>query len=312
MSDRSTHSSFQFAIRAIILAGILAACFSAALAQSEDDVIKVDSSIVVLNATIRDAQNHPVSALQQKDFKILEDGVQQQIISFETQEAPFAAVILFDTSGSMESRISIARAAAINFLDGLRADDVTAIYKFDSKIDMVQDFSDSRDVSDKIFDLKADGMTALNDAVYKAVSQLSDRSEKRKAIVIISDGADNMSSHSAEKALKGALAANVTIYSLDMSSMETNAAERRQNQGVLRNFAEKTGGTFISTENGLAMREALKAIVNELQIQYTLAYEPADTKRDGKWHTLELRVARPSLIIRTRQGYNAAKNGKAK
>ena len=60
------------------------------------------------------------------------------------------------------------------------------------------------------------------------------------------------------------------------------------------------------------MREALKAIVNELQIQYTLAYEPADTKRDGKWHTLELRVARPSLIIRTRQGYNAAKNGKAK
>ena len=181
MSDRSTHSSFQFAIRAIILAGILAACFSAALAQSEDDVIKVDSSIVVLNATIRDAQNHPVSALQQKDFKILEDGVQQQIISFETQEAPFAAVILFDTSGSMESRISIARAAAINFLDGLRADDVTAIYKFDSKIDMVQDFSDSRDVSDKIFDLKADGMTALNDAVYKAVSQLSDRLGKEKS-----------------------------------------------------------------------------------------------------------------------------------
>ena len=196
---------------------------------------------MVLNATIRDAQNHPVSALQQKDFKILEDGVQQQIISFETQEAPFAAVILFDTSGSMESRISIARAAAINFLDGLRADDVTAIYKFDSKIDMVQDFSDSRDVSDKIFDLKADGMTALNDAVYKAVSQLSDRSEKRKAIVIISDGADNMSSHSAEKSAKGALAANVTIYSLDMSSMETNAAERRQNQGVLPQFCRKDG-----------------------------------------------------------------------
>jgi Ca-activated chloride channel family protein len=287
-----------------------AACFSAAPAQSEDEVIKVDSSLVVLNATIRDAQNRPVSGLQQKDFKIYEDGVQQQVLSFETQEAPFAAVILFDTSGSMESRISIARAAAINFLDGLRADDVTAIYKFDSKIDMVQDFSDSRDVSDKIFDLKANGMTALNDAVYKAASELSGRSEKRKAIVIISDGADNMSSHSMEKALKAALAANITIYSLDMSSMETNAADRRQNQGVLRNFAEKTGGTFVSTENGLAMRAALKAIVDELQIQYTLSYEPATLKHDGKWHALELRVARPNLIIRTRQGYNSPKTGK--
>ena len=286
--------------------------FSTGFGQSEDDVIKVDSSIVVLNATIRDAQNHAVDGLQQKDFKIFEDGVQQQIVSFETQEAPFAAVILFDTSGSMESRISIARAAAINFLDGLLADDVTAIYKFDSKIDVVQDFSDSRDVSDKIFDLKARGMTALNDAVYKAVAALSDRSERRKAIVIISDGADTFSSHTAERALKAALAANVTIYSLDMSSMDTNGIERRQNQGVLRNFAEKTGGTFVSTENGMAMRSALKAIVDELQIQYTLSYEPSSQKHDGKWHTLELRVARPNLIIRTRQGYNAPKDGRSK
>ena len=95
-----------------------------------------------------------------------------------------------------------------------------------------------------------------------------------------------------------------------MSSMETNAADRRQNQGVLRNFAEKTGGTFVSTENGLAMRAALKAIVDELQIQYTLSYEPATLKHDGKWHALELRVARPNLIIRTRQGYNSPKTGK--
>ncbi|HYJ91096.1 MAG TPA: VWA domain-containing protein, partial [Pyrinomonadaceae bacterium] len=238
--------------------------------------------------------------------------VQQQIISLETQEAPFAAVILFDTSGSMEPRISIARAAAINFLDGLRADDVTAIYKFDSTIDMVQDFSDSRDVSDKIFDLKARGMTALNDAVYKAVGELSKRNEPRKAIIVISDGADTFSSHSADKALKMALAANVTIYTVDMSSMETSGNDRRQNQGVLRNFAEKTGGTFISTENGQAMRGALKGIVDELRIQYTLSYEPSNLKHDGKWHALELRVARPNLLIRTRQGYNAPKDGKVK
>jgi Ca-activated chloride channel family protein len=280
---------------------------ASASAAQDDDVVRVDSSIVVMNATIRDARDHPVSGLTQKDFKIFEDGEQQQIISFETQEAPFAAVILFDTSGSMEERISIARSAAINFLNGLRGDDVAAIYRFDSKTDVVQDFSDSRDIADKIFDLRAKGMTVLNDAVVKATQELSKRAEKRKAIVILSDGEDTFSRASAEKALKTALAANITIYSVDMSTISFGAAQRRQNQGVLRNFAQKTGGVFISTENGIAMRDALKSIVDELQIQYTIAYEPSKIKRDGKWHALELRVAKPNLTIRTRQGYNAPK-----
>jgi Ca-activated chloride channel family protein len=273
----------------------------------DDDVVRVESSIVVLNATIRDSHDRPVNGLTQKDFKVFEDGEQQQIVSFETQEAPFAAVILFDTSGSMEERISSARSAAINFLDGLRADDVAAIYKFDSKADLVQDFSDSRDISDKIFDLKARGMTTLNDAVVKATQELDKRSEKRKAIIVLSDGEDNFSRASSDKALKAALAANITIYTVDMSTLSMKGSQRRQNQGVLRNFAQKTGGVFISTENGIAMRDALKSIVDELQVQYTISYEPAKLKRDGKWHALELRVARPNLTIRTRQGYNAPK-----
>jgi Ca-activated chloride channel family protein len=280
--------------------------------QGDDEVVRVDSSIVVMNATIRDASNRPVMGLHQTDFKIFDNGVRQQIASFEAQEAPFAAVILFDTSGSMEPRISIARSAAINFLDGLRGDDVAAIYKFDSKVEMVQDFSASRDVTDKIFDLKARGMTVLNDAIYKAALDLDKRTEKRKAIIVISDGADTMSGHTTEKALKAALAANVTIYTVDMSTLETNMTDRRQNQGVLRNFAEKTGGTFISTDSGKAMRDALKGIVDELSVQYTLAYEPSDLKHDGKWHSLELRVARPNLWIRTRQGYNAPHDAKSK
>jgi Ca-activated chloride channel family protein len=287
---------------------LVSLAFVPVVTGQDDEVVRVDSSIVVLNATIRDVRDRPVCGLTQKDFKIFEDGEQQQIVSFETQEAPFAAIILFDTSGSMEERISIARSAAINFLDGLRGDDVAAIYRFDSKTDLVQDFSDSRDVSDKIFDLRARGMTVLNDAVIKATQELDKRSEKRKAIVILSDGEDTFSRASAEKALRAALAANITIYTVDMSTISFGASQRRQNQGVLRNFAQKTGGVFVSTENGLAMRDALKKIVDELQIQYTLAYEPPKVKHDGKWHSLELRVARPNLTIRTRQGYNAPRD----
>ena len=295
-------------VNRIYLAGLLTLLTTVGvLAQNDDDVVKVDSSIVVMNATIRDAQNRPVNGLKQGDFKVFEDGIQQKITSFESQESPFSAVILIDTSGSMEERISIARSAAINFLNGLRVDDNTAIYRFDSQTVMVQDFSDSRDITDKIFDLKAQGRTVLNDAIVKGVSELGKRSEKRKAVIVISDGADTFSKASADKALKAALAANIIIYTVDMSSLETNLTERRQNQGVLRNFAEKTGGVFISTENVRALRDALKAIVDELQVQYTISYEPDNLKRDGKWHALELRVTRPNLTIRTRQGYNAPK-----
>jgi Ca-activated chloride channel homolog len=275
--------------------------------QEEPDVVKVDSSIVVMNATVRDAKNKPVSGLTQKDFKIFEDGVPQPIVLFEAQDSPFAAVILIDTSGSMSERISIARSAAINFLDGLRADDVAAIYRFDSKVDLVQEFSNSRDVADKIFDLKARGMTVLYDAIQMAAKELKTRTEQRKAVIVISDGADTMSGASADKTLKSALADGITIYTIDMSTLGENFAARRQNQGVLRNFAEKTGGVFISTEDGIALRDALKNIVNEMRNQYTIAFEPADSKRDGKWHDLELRVAKPDLVIRTRKGYHAPK-----
>jgi len=287
------------------IALVLAFCVLPARAQ--DDVVKVDSSIVVMNATIRDSQDRPVDGLEKKDFKIFQDGTQQEIVFFQTEESPFAAVILLDTSGSMSERISIARSAAINFLDGLRTDDMAAVYRFDSKIAIVQDFSDSRDVADKIFDLKASGQTVLNDAILKAAKDLAARPEKRKAIVVVSDGADTFSGASADKALKAALAANATIYTVDMSTIATNGVERRQNQAVLRNFAEKTGGIFVSTENGLELRNALRNIVSELEKQYTVAFDPGNIKRDGKWHTLELRVARPNLTIRTRQGYHAPK-----
>ena len=277
-------------------------------AQSDDEVISVDSSIVVANAAVTDAAGNWVGGLERKHFRIFENGFEQEIRSFETETTPFAAVILLDTSGSMEERVTLARAAAIQFLDGLRSDDFAAIYNFYSKVEMVQDFSNSRDLREQAFDLKADGMTVLNDAVYKAAEILAKRSETRRAIIVLSDGADTMSKRSADKALCAALFANATIYTVDMSAIGTNGKDRFQNQGVLKNFAEKTGGKFIATPGGIAMRDAFRGIVNELSQQYTITYQPSNNKKDGKWRAIEIRVSRPNLTIRTRKGYNAPKS----
>ncbi len=282
-------------------------CFVSSISAQDNDVITVESSLVVLNTTITDAKGLSVSGLKQSQFKVFEDGQEQKVEVFEAEKTPFAAVILVDTSGSMEARMSMARSAAINFLDGLRTDDVTAIYNFDTKVSLVQDFSNSRDITEKIFDLKADGYTALNDAIYKAAQELAKRPEKRKAIIVLSDGADNKSGRSADKVLKAALASNVTIYTIDMSAADTGGKDRMQNQGALKNFAEKSGGIFIPTAGGASMRAAFKNIVEELGTQYTLGYQPFNTKKDGKWRAIEIKVARPNLNIRTRKGYNAPK-----
>lgn len=275
--------------------------------DDEEDTISFDSSVVVLNATITDEKGIPVSGLKQAEFKVFEDGKEQEIQFFQNEKTPFAAVILIDTSGSMEERISLANAAAINFLDGLRADDNVAIYNFDSKVSMVQDFSNLRDITPKVFDLKANGMTVLNDGIYEAALLLSKRPEKRRAIIVLSDGGDTQSRRSAAKALKAALQAEATIYTVDMSGISGGGRERMQNQGVLKNFAKKSGGKFVETPGGMQLREAFKNIVEELGNQYTFGYSPTNTKTDGKWREIEVRITRPNLKIRTRDGYYSTK-----
>jgi len=276
------------------------------VAAQDDDVIKVDSSLVILNAAISDKAGHNVPGIKEKEFKVLEDGVEQQIELFETSDTPFAAIVLFDTSGSMEDRLTLARTAAINFLQGLRPDDVAAVYKFDRNITTIQDFSQSQFISDKMFDLSARGITVLNDAIYKAAKDLEARPEKRKAIIVLSDGEDTGSNASAKKALNAALAANATIYTVDLTTWEGNT--RGQNTAVLKDFAEKSGGFFIAVKNGQVLRDSLESVIQELGTQYTLGYSPKETNSKKKWRSIEVVISRPNLTIRTRKGYNVEPN----
>ena len=275
--------------------------------QTDDEVVKVDSGIVLINATVADNSGAALTGLKASQFTVLIDGAQQKIDTFEAEPTAFAAVILLDISGSMESRVSLARSAAIKFLEGLRGSDVAAVYRFDSKVELVQDFSTSRDIAESIFELKADGMTALNDAVSKAANVLTTRPEKRRAIVVLSDGGDTISKLSGDKALRAANDAGATIYTVDMSSPDLKVAERSQLQGALKKFSDKTGGTFIAVSGGPLMRDALNKIAIELGNQYTLTVALTDALTDGKFHSVEVRVSKPNLTIRTRKGFTSPK-----
>ena len=296
--------------RVLSLFAILFVSAFVVVAQEDDDVVRVNTDLGVLNLTVTDKAGHYVKALKLSDFKIYEDGVEvapNSIVSFSLQEAPYAAVVLLDSSGSMEARFSLARSAAIRFLDGLRPEDVAAVYRFDSKVERVQEFSGGRDLAPMAYAIRAKGMTTLNDAIVEAANTLATRTEQRKAIVILSDGMDTYSKASSDKALESALAVGASIFAVDMSQVEVVGSAKQQAAASLRAFAEKTGGRFVATPGGPALREAFSGIADELGHQYTVSYRPTNQKRDGKWRTLEVKVQREDLMVRTRKGYRAPK-----
>lgn len=276
-----------------------------ALLQQDDDVVRVNTDLVVLNATVLGKDGKFVSGLRRGDFQVLEDGQEQKLASFSTEETPFAVAIVIDTSGSMDARLTLARSAAIQFLSGLRESDVAAVYNFDFKVEQLQDFSPGRDLPPRAFGLRAGTTTALNDAVLRAADDLAVRSEKRKAIVVLSDGGDNASRASSDKALDHALAGGATIYAVNMS--EEGASRDLVGKSILKNLASKSGGQYISTPGGQKLRDAFASILEELSHQYTLAYRPTNRERDGKWRAIDVKLARPETTVRTRKGYRAPK-----
>lgn len=293
---------------AIAIAGLV--CPALLQSQQDDDVVRVNTDLVVLNITVTDKAGQYVPGLRLSDFKIFEDGKEvspQLVSSFSVHESPFASVVLLDTSGSMESRLSLARSAAIRFLDKLREEDVAAVYKFDSKVEQVQEFSTGRDLAPMAYGVRAEGMTTLNDAIVGAAKALSGRPEKRKAIIVLSDGLDTYSKATTEKAVESALAIGATIYAVDMSATEGSVSRNQQSAAVLKSFAEKSGGRFVATPGGPALRDAFASIAEELGHQYTIAYRPLNQTRDGKWRKLDVKTSRSDLVVRTRKTYRAPK-----
>ena len=302
--------SFKKLLRASLFLTFLFCLLPLGSNAQDDDVIRTSTELVVLNVTVSDKTGQYIRSLKPGDFKIYEDGVEvskSSIVSFDFEEAPYAAVVLLDSSGSMETRFSLARSAAIRFLDGLRNEDVAAVYRFDSKVERVQEFSGGRDLAPMAYGIRAKGMTTLNDAIVQAAKVLADRPEKRRAIVILSDGMDTFSKASSDKAVESALAVGATIFAVDMSSLDTPGHANKQSALQLKGFAEKTGGRLVATPGGPELRDAFTSIAQELGQQYTIAYRPTNTTRDGKWKALEVKVNREGSTVRTRKGYRSPK-----
>jgi VWFA-related protein len=278
-------------------------------ATPDDDVISLETNLVMLNVSVTDPLENYISGLKAEDFKVFEDKAPQKIVTFGFEETPFAVVILLDTSGSMGRKLTLARAACGNFVERIRDGDVFSIYSFGGyKVKALQDFTEVRDVPDAVWDLRPDGETPLYDGIAKAAEALAKRPERRRAILVVSDGVDTKSGASLEDAVRKVTDAQAAVYAIDLSDAAVyRVAPRDNGSEIMKMLAAKTGGRFFRTPGGSELRDAFTNTVEELRRQYTITYESSNDKFDGRWRAIEVRVAKPSLNVRARQGYYAKK-----
>jgi Ca-activated chloride channel family protein len=280
----------------------------------QDDPVRLRTDLIVVNLTVTDANGHYAHGLSLNDFVLLEDDTRQTLDSLAKEEAPFAAAILIDMSGSMEYRFGLVRGAAASFVEHIRDNDQIAVYGFNNKVRQFQDFTNARDISEYIWDAKAEDMTRLYDGMDEAITALAARSEKRKTILLITDGCDTTSSKaSRDSVMKKALASGITIYSIDLiddntlmgsGSMSTSL---RRGRSEMKDFSTQTGGRYIHSPQGDKLEESFIDIVDELRNQYTLTYYSTNAKRDGRYRKINVGVSRAGMSVRARRGYWAAK-----
>lgn len=308
---------------AVSAAAALALLLTAATAQekkqrpaegSQDDAVRLHSDLIVLNVTVIDQSGQYAHGLTTRDFSVLEDGAAQSVSLFSAEEAPFAATILIDMSGSMGHKFGLVRAAAASFIENIRDNDQVAVYGFNNKIHLFQDFSNLRDITDYIWDAEARDMTRLYDCMDTAIDALAGREERRRAILLISDGWDSASRKSSlDSVMKKALATGITIYSVDLIANSelmgsaSHVALLRRGRSDMQEFANQSGGRYIHSPQGDKLEEAFGNIVEELRNQYTLSYYSTNEKRDGRWRKLNVNLSRQGLTARTRRGYFAPK-----
>ncbi len=274
--------------------------------------IRVDSSLVLIPAHVTTAFGTSITDLGEKNFEIFEDGVSQSIRYFSKEEAPLSVGLLFDVSGSMRDKIRKAAEAAAAFFKTSNPQDEFFLVEFSEKPQLKVPFTtDTDEIYDQISHAKPFGRTALLDAIHMAMVQLKNARNPRKAIVIVSDGGDNRSRHTAREIKNELLETDAQVYSMGIFEQDTHKlpSEERNGPRLLEELAEESGGREYPVEKLDDLPAISEHISSELRDQYVIGYTPSNDVRDGKFRTVKLVVqgAANSAHLRTyyRHGYYA-------
>lgn len=313
-------------------------------AAASDQAIRVEVEMVSLPVVVTTREGKRITDLQKSDFAVFEDGIQQEIAGFSPTDEPVTLALLIDTSGSTEQKLARMQNAAIDFVNQLHPDDSVAILSFSDDVQLLEDFSMDRDRNAYgIKETRTGGWTLLYEAVWLGLEEVLKPVTERKAMVLFTDGEDTRSRKASEKdTIELARESSVTIYSVYYDTSWDVQTSRAPTGGLgippiigggypssypsgrggggfggsgsgyryLKELAQETGGMVFDTSKTDDLTSAFEQVARELASQYSIGYYSANQKRDNKFRKIEVRVAKPGLVARTKRGYYPKKAGK--
>ncbi|HIC57184.1 MAG TPA: VWA domain-containing protein [Acidobacteria bacterium] len=303
----------------VLLSALVIICDGTLSAQQPQDqptpAFRAGVDVVSLNVTVSDLDGRFITNLDQTNFQVYEDGVQQNVTFFTKTQLPIALAMLIDTSASMDEKLATAQEAAIGFSQRLRPEDLVEIVDFDSRVNILQTFTnDAVELEQAIQQTSAGGSTSLYNAIYISLRELSKaplrRADvRREAIIVLSDGEDTSSLVTFDEVLEQAKRSETAIYSIGLQSDDSRSRVGfREADFVLRQLAQETGGRAFFPNEVDELPKIYQEISDELSSQYSVGYISGNPLRNGQWRRIVVRVDRESVEARAKQGYYAPKN----
>jgi Ca-activated chloride channel homolog len=301
------------------------------------DVISVETTEVLLPVTVRDNSGHLVNDLTRRDFRVFEDGSEQPLNDLALRQVPVDAVLMVDASSSVATNLDDFRRAAEGFAERLAPDDRISLIKFDDRVELLQDWTQSRFQLKRALSRIEPGMfTRFNDALLLAATDQFGRSKSRHAAIVLSDGIDSgRGAATLEAAVQALLKAQVTVYIVSNTEISRTTKQAQldellggsatslrfnqlriddlreglrvldQSEERLAQLASATGGRLYKPKGFDALNSIYAEVAEELRHQYGLYYTPLNKSRDGAFRRVLVQMVNPSYQAATRVGYFA-------
>jgi VWFA-related protein len=334
-SARDFDANKTFAIWRVLLAmlGILLAATPPARSQQNPPAsqapttLKVSTEVVNVLTIVKDKKGHLIPDINKEDFELVEDNSPQDIRYFSKQvDTPLTLGILVDTSPSQQRVLPIEQEEAKAFIaQVIKPKDMAFVLHFDVEVELLQDFTGDKKMLSKAIDETVIngggggvlpgpfptsnlGGTHLYDAVYLAANELLKNEVGRKVIILLTDGEDQGSKEKLQAALEAAQKSDLIIYSIEISDRMFYFRQGAFFSGdsVLKKLSEETGGRVIEVKANRDVSRAFQEIADELRTQYLLGYTPSNTRRDGSFRKIHVKVRNQDYKIQARRGYYAS------
>ena len=275
--------------------------------------LHVDVEVALVNVTVTDPYNRLVTGLDPDNFRVYEDNVEQEIVTFSAEDVPISFGVVFDFSGSMSNKVGKAREAALQFFKTANPQDEFFLVSFNERAELTSAFTNSvEDLQSRLMLTSPKGRTALLDAIYLGLSEMRGAHNAKRALLILSDGGDNHSRYNENDIKRLVREADTQLYAIgifDPLGSRNRTPEELKGPSLLSEVTEMTGGRVFAVERLEDLPDIATKIGMELRNQYVLGYRPSNKAHDARWRKIKIKLRAPRglppLTVFAKTGYYA-------